>query len=103
MKKLTDCFGHKLRLTDERLAHILVHPEMKGLGAEIERVLRQPQLVRRSRSDAAVRLFYEFSAQTIVGGKWLCVVVKYAENDAFVVTAYLTDKPKAGEDLWPKK
>ncbi|MBI3413731.1 MAG: DUF4258 domain-containing protein [Verrucomicrobia bacterium] len=76
---------------------------MKSMGAEIERVLRQPQLVRRSRSDEAVRLFYEFYAQTIVGGKWLCVVVKYAENDAFVVTAYLTDKPKAGEDLWPIK
>jgi len=76
---------------------------MKGMAAEIERVLREPQLVRRSRSDAAVRLFYEFYAQTIVGGKWLCVVVKYVENDAFVVTACLTDKPKAGEDLWPTK
>ena len=54
-------------------------------------------------SDEAVRLFYEFYAQTIVGGKWLCVVVKYGENDAFVVAAYLTDKPKAGEDLWPTK
>lgn len=39
----------------------------------------------------------------MVGGKWLCVVVKYEENDAFVVTAYLTDKPKSGEDLWPTK
>jgi len=76
---------------------------MKDMGAEIGRVLRQPQLVRRSRSDPAVRLFYEFYAQTIVAGKWLCVVVKYGENDAFVVTAYLTDKPKAGEDLWPTK
>ena len=76
---------------------------MREMGAEIERVLREPQLVRRSRSDEAVRLFYEFYAQTIVGGKWLCVVVKYGENDAFVVTAYLTDKAKAGEDLWPKK
>ena len=103
MKTLKDCFGHSVRLTDERLAHILEHSEMKGLAAEIERVLIQPQLVRLSRSDAAVRLFYEFYAQTIVGGKWLCVVVKYEENDAFVVTAYLTDKPKAGEDLWPKK
>ena len=63
----------------------------------------EPQLGRRSRSDEAVRLFYTFYAQTIVGGKWLCVVVKYGESDAFVVTAYLTDKPKAGEDLWPKK
>ena len=103
MKTLKDCFGHSVRLTDERLAHILEHPEMKAMGAEIERVLREPQLVRRSRSDEVVRLFYEFYAQTIVGGKWLCVVVKYAENDAFVVTAYLTDKPKAGENLWPTK
>lgn len=103
MKTLTDCFGRNVRLTDERLAHILEHAEMKGMAAEIGRVLLQPQLVRRSRADETVRLFYEFYAQTIVGGKWLCVVVKYAENDAFVVTAYLTDKPKAGEDLWPTK
>ena len=95
LRKIKDAF--------ERLAHILDHPEMKEMGAEVERVLLQPQLVRRSRSDQAVRLFYEFYAQTIVGGKWLCVVVKYGENDAFVVTAYLTDKPKTGEDLWPIK
>ena len=103
MKTLTDCFSHSVRLTDERLAHILEHTEMADMAAEIERALRQPQFVRRSRSDTTVRLFYEFYARTIVGGKWLCVVVKYAENDAFVVTAYLTDKPKTGEDLWPTK
>jgi hypothetical protein len=100
MKTLTDCFGNKVRLTGERLAHILEHPEMASMAANIEQVLSQPQLVRRSRSDAAVRLFYEFYAQTIVGGKWLCVVVKYVPKQAFVVTAYLTDKPKAGDDLW---
>jgi hypothetical protein len=103
MRVVTDCFGHRARLTDERLAHILEHPELKEMQAEIEQVLRQPRLVRRSRTDAAVRLFYAYYAQTLVGGKWLCVVVKYSENDAFVVTAYLTDKPKAGENLWPKK
>jgi len=80
MRTLRDCFGNKVRLTDERRAHILEHPEMKGMAAEIERVLIQPQLVRCSRSDAPVRLFYEFYAPTIVGGKWLCVVVKYGEN-----------------------
>lgn len=101
MKTIQDCFGHTVRLTDERMAHILEHPEMKEMGAEIERVLIAPETVRRSRSDAAVRLFYEFYTQTIVGGKWLCVVVKYLQDDAFVVTAYLTDKPKTGETLWP--
>jgi len=101
MKTVQDCFGHAVRITDERMAHILEHPEMSGMGTEIKRVLSQPQTVRRSRADGAVRLFYEFYAQTIVGGKWLCVVVKYLENDACVVTAYLTDKPKSGDTLWP--
>ena len=103
MKTLTDCFGNRVRLTAERLAHILEHPEMTGLATEIPRILREPRLVRRSRSDATVRLFYDFFAQTILGGKWLCVVVKYADDDAFVVTAYLTENPKAGEELWPTK
>ncbi len=98
-----DCFGRRVRLTEERLAHIREHPEMQEMTEEIERVLRQPELVRRSRSDDTMRLFYEYYAVTRVGGKWLCIVVKYTQDDAFVVTAYLTDKPKAGEDLWPIK
>ena len=61
------------------------------------------KLVRRSRSDIAVRLFYDLCHETPVDSKWLCVVVKYEEADAFVETAYLTNRPKAGEDLWPTK
>ena len=101
MKTIRDCFGQAVRLTDERMAHILEHPEMIGMSMEIENVLTRPHTVRRSRSDGTVKLFYEYYAQTIVGGKWLCVVVKCLQDDAFVVTAYLTDKPKTGENLWP--
>ena len=92
-----------MRLTAERLAHVREHGEMRGLESEIANVLSHPQLVRRSGSDEAVRQFYEFYPRTILGGKWLCVVVKCLENDAFVVTAYLTDKPVAGENIWPIK
>jgi hypothetical protein len=74
---------------------------MNMMSAEIERLLATPRIVRASRSDADVRLFYAFYPETIVGGKWLCVVVKYLLSDAFVVTAYLTDKPKSGVQLWP--
>ena len=35
------------------------------MGAEIGRALREPQLVRRSRSDEAVRLFYEFYSRRL--------------------------------------
>jgi bifunctional N-acetylglucosamine-1-phosphate-uridyltransferase/glucosamine-1-phosphate-acetyltransferase GlmU-like protein len=103
MKVVRDCFGRSVRLTDERVAHILQHQEMTDMAQEIERVLQSPTEVRISRSDEAVRLFYEFYAKTMVGGKWLCVVVKYAAEDAFVVTAYLTDQLKAGDTIWPKK
>jgi hypothetical protein len=103
MKILTDCFGREVRLTDERLTHILGRPELSGMESEIEEVLSGPQFVRSSRSDDTARLFYGFYSEKLVGGKWLCVVVKYEEADAFVVTAYLTNKPKAGEDLWLKK
>jgi len=103
MKIIRDCFGRSVRLTDERVAHILQHQEMDGIEAEIERVLQAPAEVRLSRSDDRVQLFYEFYAQTLVGGKWLCVVVKCPADDAFVVTAYLTDRLKSGETIWPKK
>jgi hypothetical protein len=103
VKMIRDCFGRSVRLTDERLAHILEHPEMAGMEDELARVLQSPSEVRLSRSDDNVRLFYEFYTQTQVGGKWLCVVVKYGPGDAFVITAYLTDTVKAGEILWPKR
>jgi hypothetical protein len=101
MKILPDCFGREVRVTDERLAHILERPELDGMDSEVEVVLRKPRFVRLSRSDSSVQLFYAFYPETLVGGKWLCVVVKYLEADAFVVTAYLTNRPKAGDDLWP--
>jgi len=103
MKLIRDCFGHNVRLTDERLAHILEHEEMAGMEAEIERVICAPAEVRISRSDESVKLFYEFYARTSVSGKWLCIVVKYLPGDAFVITTYLTDMMKGGETVWPKK
>ena len=103
MQKFTDCFGLEVRLTDERLAHITEHPEMREMEPALAEVLRMPQIVRASRSDSAVRLFYAFFSETAVTSKWLCVVVKCEPADTFVITAYLTNKPKRGEDLWPIK
>jgi len=38
-----------------------------------------------------------------VGSHFLPADPKPAVEDAFVVTAYLTDQLKAGETIWPKK
>ncbi|MBI4205752.1 MAG: hypothetical protein HY527_12060 [Betaproteobacteria bacterium] len=102
MKVLTDYEGRKVRLTDERLAHILEHPEMVGMEDKIEETLARPERVIESLSDPEARLYYRFYMGTMVGDKHLCVVVKLAQNDAFVLTAYLVSKPTGGRQLWPK-
>ncbi len=100
MKVLNDYEGRGIRLTDERLTHILEHPEMAGIESRLAETLGRPESVIRSASDDEARLYYRLYTDTPVGEKLLCVVVKAKEDDAFVLTAYLTDKLKRGEVLW---
>lgn len=103
MKVVRDYQGTAVRLTEERLAHILEHPEMAGMEAAIERTLMLPERVVQSFSDPEAHLHYRYYVSTRVGNKYLCVVVKVTSADAFVLTAYLTDKIKQGVTLWPRK
>jgi hypothetical protein len=96
-----DFEGRAIRLTDERRDHILEHPETSALQGSIGATLRGPEAVVQSLSDPEVRLYYRHYAGTFVGDKFLCVVVKVTEADAFVVTAYLTDRMKKGRRIWP--
>lgn len=103
MKILRDYRGEIVRLTDERLTHILEHPELKEMEAAIEQTLLHPAHVVKSRSDGEAHLYYRFYPQTRVGEKYLCVVVKVKKADAFILTAYLTDSVKKGAILWNEK
>ena len=73
---------------------------MAGMEPSISETLLYPQKVVRSANDANVCFYYRQYQNTIVGEKFLCVVIKTTSNDSFVVTAYLTDKVKGGEVLW---
>lgn len=73
---------------------------MADMESAVQATLRDPQKVVQSRMDESVALCYRYYYGTIVGDKWLCVVVKYMDNDAFVITAYLTDTVKQGDLLW---
>ncbi|QOI41700.1 hypothetical protein Lepto782_05170 [Leptospira interrogans serovar Canicola] len=46
------------------------------------------------------KLFYKYFADTLVGDKYLCVVIKNGIDDLFLVTAYFTDKVKEGKVLY---
>jgi hypothetical protein len=101
MKILHDFQGLAIRLTAERRAHILEHPEMASMEAAIGETLLEPERVVQSFSDSRARLYYRFYFRTMVGSKYLCVVVKTLGDDAFVLTAYLTDRIKQGVPVWP--
>ncbi len=100
-KLITDYRGRQVRLTDERLTHIVQNPEMANMESAIQDALIEPEVIRKSRTDGSVHLYYQYREGTTVGDKWLCIVVKYLEDDAFIITAYLTDNLKQGEQIWP--
>jgi hypothetical protein len=62
-----DYEGRPVRLSDERLAHILEHPEMAGMETRIGETISKPQRVLESLSDAQARLYYRFYLGTRVG------------------------------------
>jgi len=77
-------------LSDERWPHIVEHPEMAGMGAALEETVCSPELVicrvRAPRTDPGTALHYRYYLHTFVGGKWLCVVVKFGVVEPFVLT-----------------
>ena len=99
---IRDYRGQDVRLTDERLTHILrQHPEVARLGVlAIEVALRHPDAVIAPPAAPEDRLYYRRYLDIDLGDKLLCVVVKSA--GAFVVTAYVTARQKKGVRVWPE-
>ena len=69
------------------------------MEGSLHETLADPEQVVLSVGDPDVRLYYRQYPNTLVGDKLLCVVVKVGPDDAFVITAYLTDSVKPGESF----
>ena len=101
---LRDLYGREIRFSRERQQHIACdHPEMTTQFEKIRETLLSPEQIIRSRTDSAVELFYRAYEETPVTRKYLCVVVKTATDDAFIITAYFTDTVKIGQVLWRRR
>jgi hypothetical protein len=103
MKIFINKFGNEVRLTDERLEHILQHPEMKDMTSKIEDTLADPEIIVRSRSDDDVSLYNKLYLTELFGYKYLCVVVKELENDNFILTSFIMNNIPKGEVIWQRK
>jgi len=74
------------------------HPVMAGQEVKVQLVLRAPDEIRVSRSDATVHLFYKLERP----GRWLCAVAKRLNGEGFLITTYETDAIKEGNRIWPR-
>jgi hypothetical protein len=74
------------------------HPSMKGLEEDVKNTLANPDEIRQSRRDSEVFLFYRLQRP----GRWICVVVKRLNKEGFLITTYVTDKIKEGNQIWKK-
>lgn len=72
------------------------HPVMKGKEDVVCEVLRTPDVIRQSRTDKEVFLYYKQS------DRLYCVVVRHSGQEGFVITAYPADKLKEGDVIWTR-
>jgi hypothetical protein len=98
----TDHQGREIRLTGERRAHVLDHPEMAGQLDRIRETLAEPERVVAAPADSTVHVYHRHYDQTPVTEKFLLVAVKMLADDAYVLTAFFSSRPKRGDVIWPE-
>jgi len=95
--EVTTPLGIRVRTTESYWALIRrKHPEVEEKLDLVQQTLAQPAMIRKSQEDPKVFLFYKPHLPY-----WICVVIKRLNEDGFIVTAYLTDRIKEGEPVWP--
>ena len=99
--RATSPLGYPVVLTRNRWREIVrfKHPAVEQHERHAEQCISQPEVVRASAKDADVHLHY----LPLAPNQYLCVVVAPGSTEEhFVVTAYLTDRLKQGDELWKK-
>ena len=95
MRHYTDEHGNEVRLTDERLRHVLRrHPEMAFQIYRFAETLASLDAVRPSRSSSAVQLYYRLYPDLRGRNRYVCLVVKKGTTYSFILTAYLDRRIK---------
>ena len=87
--------GNEVRLTNERLRHILRrHPEMAFQMHRFADTLAKPDAVRPSKSSPTVQLYYRLYPDLRRRNRYVCLVVKRGQTDSFILTGYLDRRIK---------
>ncbi|OGR87221.1 MAG: hypothetical protein A3A86_05145 [Elusimicrobia bacterium RIFCSPLOWO2_01_FULL_60_11] len=92
--------GKQIRTTEAYWHDIVTykHPQLEGKVRDVELTLIDPDVIRKSRSDKDVYLYYK-----AIAGKILCAVARHLNGEGFLITAYFTSKVKEGKKIWERK
>lgn len=95
MRRFTDEQGSEVRLTDERLRHILQrHPEMGRQLHRFAETLADPDAVTTPATRPDTRLYYRLYPDLPGRRRYLCLVVRKMQDYSFIVTGYPDRKIK---------
>lgn len=92
--------GVTIRTTKEYWEQIakIKHPSITEHESEVKEALKNPDEIRKSRKDAKVYLYYKR-----IGKLNVFVVTEHAGgSEGYIITAYLTDRIKEGEQIYVK-
>mgnify|MGYP001566515935 CR=1 FL=1 len=70
---------------------------MAGKGKQVTKTLEDPVIVRKSKRDVNVYLYYR-----PFGKRYICVVVKHENGTGYIISFYPVDKIKKGETVYEK-
>jgi len=97
--EVTSKLNKRIRTTKDYWSFIisLKHLEMEGKEEDVKKTLRDPDFVRVSQDDPNVVLYYRR-----YGKYFICVVARHLNDEGFLITTYITDKVKEGEEIWKR-
>ncbi|MBI2005395.1 MAG: hypothetical protein HYS80_01385 [Candidatus Aenigmarchaeota archaeon] len=98
-----DKFGRKIKLTKERIWHIIRRPEMENEEDNIKETLLNPDDVVESEKSKTVLVFNKYYPDRILNERYLMVVVKVLNKHGFILTSYRSNRAKQGNVVWKKK
>ncbi len=98
--KIKTPLGITIRTTKEYWQRIIntKHPSIAKYESEVRKTLKDPDEVRRSKQDIRVHLYY-----LRIGKLSICVVTDHiSSKEGYIITSYLTDRIKEGEQIYVK-
>lgn len=98
--KLKTPNGITIHTTEDYWQRIVTtkHPSIAKYERQVKEALKDPDEIRRSQQDKRVYLYYKS-----IGKLYVCAVVDQVTSKAgYIITAYLTDRIKEGEQIYVK-